>query len=118
MAAEPSPTYPVAPEGTDPEPHETPEPSPGLTRVTDGVWRVATANSNVYLIAAGDAGEWVLIDAGIPGFAGRLDAAADHLFDGRPPEAVVLTHGHFDHIGNLRHVLDRYPQPPRPRPPG
>ena len=95
----------------DTHPREQDAGSPGLTRVAEGVWRLATANANAYLVA-GDNGDWTLIDAGISGFTSRFTAAADRLFDGRPPRAIVLTHGHFDHVGNLQSLLDLWPDVP------
>jgi glyoxylase-like metal-dependent hydrolase (beta-lactamase superfamily II) len=46
---------------------------------------------------------WTLIDAGLPGSADKIKRAAAELFgaDSRPA-AIVLTHGHFDHIGAIR----------------
>src|SRR5688500_3323529 len=50
---------------------------------------------------AGDRG-WVLVDAGIFGTAGLIRSAAERRFgaDARPA-AILLTHGHFDHVGVL-----------------
>ena len=53
-------------------------------------------------------GPWILIDAGMPGYADAILAAAHTIYgpDARP-EACVLTHGHYDHIGSLADVLAR-----------
>ncbi len=46
--------------------------------------------------------EWVLIDAGVMGTAGLIRRAAEARFGpASRPAAIVLTHGHFDHVGAL-----------------
>ncbi|MFD1733542.1 MBL fold metallo-hydrolase [Deinococcus malanensis] len=63
--------------------------------------RVRLPMVNVYLL--GRPGEpWILVDAGMPGTAGLIRAAARKVHGERPPEAIVLTHGHLDHIGALK----------------
>ena len=61
--------------------------------------------------AAGDR-EWVLIDAGLPGFAGAIKHAACERFgeDSRPA-AILMTHGHFDHVGSLETLADDWDAP-------
>jgi glyoxylase-like metal-dependent hydrolase (beta-lactamase superfamily II) len=50
---------------------------------------------------AGD-GHWVLVDAGLQGSAFDISATARARFGGSGrPSAIVLTHGHFDHVGAL-----------------
>jgi glyoxylase-like metal-dependent hydrolase (beta-lactamase superfamily II) len=53
---------------------------------------------NSYLIGEPLA-PWVLVDTGLPGFAGRIERMAWERFR-RPPRAILLTHGHFDHAGS------------------
>ena len=74
-------------------------PSPTLTEsLAPDVLRIPLAFVNAF--AVGDpGGAWVLVDTGLPGGAGYLRGKTATRF-GRPPEAVVLTHGHFDHAGN------------------
>jgi glyoxylase-like metal-dependent hydrolase (beta-lactamase superfamily II) len=57
---------------------------------------------------AGDRG-WVLIDAGLPGTKGLIKSAAAERFgsDARPA-AIVMTHGHFDHVGALEDLADEW----------
>jgi glyoxylase-like metal-dependent hydrolase (beta-lactamase superfamily II) len=60
---------------------------------------------------AGDR-EWVLIDAGVMGTTGLIAAAAEKRFGPKSrPAAIVLTHGHFDHVGALEQLADRWQTP-------
>jgi len=61
--------------------------------------------------AAGDR-EWVLIDAGLPGFAGAIKHAASERFgEESRPAAILMTHGHFDHVGSLETLADDWDAP-------
>lgn len=60
---------------------------------------------------AGDR-EWVLIDAGLMGTKGFIRSAAAERFgrDSRPA-AIVMTHGHFDHVGVLEDLAEEWDAP-------
>lgn len=65
---------------------------------------------NLYLWGPRDG--WVLIDAGVPGCADDIVEAAEERFgEGTQPQAIVLTHGHFDHVGALSNLLERWNVP-------
>ena len=82
--------------------------------VTEDLAYLRTAIVNLYLygpVNAGDRG-WVLIDTGMYGSAGRIARAAEERFgSGARPAAIILTHGHFDHIGAVRELAERWDVP-------
>ena len=72
--------------------------TPSVERVADGVYRLQKAAVNCYLVVDGDG--MVLIDAGLPRSWRVLRSTLDEI--GSTPDAisaVLLTHGHFDHVG-------------------
>jgi glyoxylase-like metal-dependent hydrolase (beta-lactamase superfamily II) len=80
--------------------------------VASDVLGVKTGIANVFLIGAPGSAEWVLVDAGVSGCTHRIVAAAEQRFGkGVAPKAILLTHGHFDHIGCIRQLLDRWNVP-------
>lgn len=57
-------------------------------------------------------GSWVLVDAGLPGSAPWILGAAEERFGLQSrPAAIVLTHGHFDHVGALHALLEKWDVP-------
>jgi glyoxylase-like metal-dependent hydrolase (beta-lactamase superfamily II) len=56
-------------------------------------------------------GSWVLVDAGLPGYKATILRAARARFGNRAPSAIVLTHAHFDHVGNLQALAEYWDVP-------
>lgn len=79
-------------------------------RVAPGVFRLRTLMVNLYFVRDATSGEWVLIDTGMPGYARTIQREAARLF-GTRPRAIVLTHGHFDHVGAVRHLSNAWGVP-------
>lgn len=85
----------------------------GVHEVLPGLGYQRLAIVNVAYHGTRGAGDrWVLIDAGVTGAAGMILHAVEHLFGkGSRPAAIVLTHGHFDHVGALAELAERWEVP-------
>ncbi|WP_263622616.1 MBL fold metallo-hydrolase [Halobacillus halophilus] len=66
---------------------------------------------NVIFIGAEGAREWVLVDCGIGHYAKRIIEAAQKRYGSTPPQAIILTHGHFDHVGSAKKLADHWNVP-------
>ena len=70
--------------------------------VGDGVW-LSPGLSNSYLITTSDGR--VVVNSGM-GFEGPLHRAKYDAVDGSPIRSVILTQGHYDHVGGLPVLVD------------
>lgn len=70
-------------------------------------------NQIVNLVMIGHPGDdWVLIDAGMPKSGKEIIKAAEDRFGtDNKPSAIILTHGHFDHVGSIVALLDKWNVP-------
>ncbi|GAB2565926.1 MBL fold metallo-hydrolase [Gracilibacillus alcaliphilus] len=65
-----------------------------------------TLFANVIMIGSPDK-DWVLVDTGLKKYKNRILHACEERYGNKPPLAIVLTHGHFDHIGSAK-ALAKY----------
>ena len=80
----------------------------------DDLAYLCTVMVNLYFVGPPDAGDrqWVLVDAGMPGSADQIIRAAEARFGhGSRPSAIILTHGHFDHVGAVETLARRWDAP-------
>src|SRR3954463_914655 len=74
--------------------------------------RIAIVNVVFYGRPGAADRQWVLIDAGMPASAGAIKRAATKRFgQNSRPAAILMTHGHFDHVGALETLADEWDTP-------
>ncbi|MFL6584024.1 MAG: MBL fold metallo-hydrolase [Chthoniobacterales bacterium] len=82
-----------------------------ITRIAPDVGWLPISFVNVYFVGR-PGGPWTLIDTGLPGSAGLVREAAEARFGaGARPEAILLTHGHFDHSGSALQLAEHWDIP-------
>ena len=83
-----------------------------LFAVAPGVWGRKEVFTNLYFVQDRISGEWVMVDAGMRWSAPNIKRVVTDLFgEGNRPSAIILTHGHFDHVGALRTLLQEWDVP-------
>ncbi|MBC7848481.1 MAG: MBL fold metallo-hydrolase [Chitinophagaceae bacterium] len=80
-------------------------------KVAPGVWGMKDMIVNYYFIQNSDK-SWVLVDTGLSTSAPKIKKVAAKLFgENTKPTCIVLTHGHFDHVGSVDKLADEWHVP-------
>ncbi len=80
-----------------------------VDEVANDLTRMRFLFVNLYL--QGTPESWVLIDAGLQGCTDDIVKTAEERFGGTAPQAIVLTHGHFDHVGAFPEIFEHWDVP-------
>ncbi len=82
-----------------------------LDDIARGVRGLRILFVNVFAVST-PRGGWTLIDTGLYLSAGKIKHwAEEHFGKGTKPEAIILTHGHFDHVGAAKDLLKEWNVP-------
>jgi glyoxylase-like metal-dependent hydrolase (beta-lactamase superfamily II) len=82
-----------------------------LDDIARGVKGLRILFVNVFAISNSNGG-WTLIDTGLFLSAGKIKHWAEsHFGKGTKPQAIILTHGHFDHVGTVKELSHEWNVP-------
>lgn len=81
-----------------------------LDRVASDVVGLRIALVSVFAVLSSSG--WVLVDAGLPLSADRIRRwTTVHFAENPRPRSIILTHGHFDHVGGLKELAEHWDVP-------
>ncbi|MFC2949922.1 MBL fold metallo-hydrolase [Virgibacillus sediminis] len=67
---------------------------------------------NICLVGDPETKEFVLVDAGMPDSAEEIISVTEERFgENARPKAIILTHGHFDHVGAVIELVEHWEIP-------
>ncbi|HKG67707.1 MAG TPA: MBL fold metallo-hydrolase [Segetibacter sp.] len=83
-----------------------------LFTVAPGVWGRKDVFVNFFMIQDLVNNQWVLVDSGLKWSVDKVKEMAGYLFgEGSKPTAIILTHGHFDHVGSVASLAEEWDVP-------
>jgi glyoxylase-like metal-dependent hydrolase (beta-lactamase superfamily II) len=81
-------------------------------QVKDDIYYYTNQIVNIIMVGDPTESKWILVDAGMPHSEKKIiNAAAERFGDGNAPEAIILTHGHFDHVGSIVELIRKWNVP-------
>jgi glyoxylase-like metal-dependent hydrolase (beta-lactamase superfamily II) len=83
-------------------------------QVTDDILLLKFTIVNLYIIGEpkGRDSKWILVDTGLAHSSKTILEEAERLYgENCPPQAIILTHGHFDHVGAVIELSDHWNVP-------
>jgi hypothetical protein len=73
--------------------------------IAPNVWRMKDVFVNVFIIESREQPGWVLVDTGLKSSYAKIkNMIAEVMEPGAIPQAILMTHGHFDHRGALQQL--------------
>ncbi|OLN22546.1 MBL fold metallo-hydrolase [Domibacillus antri] len=83
------------------------------TEISKDVYCYTVQIVNICLIGhPSDSSSWILVDAGMPHSAEKILMEAEERFGAdHRLQAIILTHGHFDHVGAVIDLVEKYQVP-------
>ncbi len=67
---------------------------------------------NIVLVGNPETKDFVLVDAGMPHSANEIISVTEERFGTNTrPKAIILTHGHFDHVGAILELVEHWEVP-------
>ncbi|MDC3412373.1 MBL fold metallo-hydrolase [Aquibacillus sp. 3ASR75-11] len=90
-----------------------------VTSITSGIGKEIANNIfcfpvqivNTYFVGSSHEESWFLVDAGMPKSADKIIEAAEKRYGSQKPAFIILTHGHFDHVGALVELIEHWKVP-------
>lgn len=78
-----------------------------------GVYRLKHIMVNSYLIGKPGGSNWIALDAGLARFCSKkiFNHAEKNFGRNARPAAIVLTHGHMDHVGAIFRLAEQWQVP-------
>lgn len=81
-----------------------------VQQVEEGVFSYTIQIVNIAMVRTSN--DFVLIDTGMPESEKKIFEIVEEIFgENAKPEAIILTHGHFDHVGSIEKLLTQWDVP-------